>query len=80
MSEVYEVASFYAHFRIIDDDALKVPLATIKVCDSITCFMNKSEDLLKKIKNKHKDCHIEFAPVWEGVIMLLLWKLTIIIL
>ena len=62
MSEVYEVASFYAHFRIIDDDALKVPLATVKVCDSVTCFMNKSEDLLKKIKNKHKDCHVEFAP------------------
>ena len=45
MSEVYEVASFYAHFKIIDDDALPQSEVTIKVCDSITCIMNKSEDL-----------------------------------
>ena len=25
MSEIYEVASFYAHFRIIDEDDIKVP-------------------------------------------------------
>ena len=37
VSEVYEVASFYAHFSI-DDDALPQSEVTIKVCDSITCL------------------------------------------
>jgi len=53
MSEVYEVASFYAHFKIIDDDALPQSEVTIKVCDSITCFMNKSEDLYSQIKDSN---------------------------
>ena len=62
MSEVYEVASFYAHFKIIDDDALPQTNVTIKVCDSITCFMNNSEDLFEKLKNNNTNARIEKAP------------------
>ena len=62
MAEVYEVASFYAHFKIIDTDQLNYSDVTIKVCDSITCYMNNSDDLLKKIKNDHPNLRIERAP------------------
>ena len=68
MSEVYEVASFYAHFKIIDDDALLQSEVTIKVCDSITCFMNKSEDLYSQIKDSNFNARIEKALVWVDVI------------
>ena len=44
MSEIYEVASFYA-FHIVDEDNIVVPDITIKICESITCAMNNSEAL-----------------------------------
>ena len=62
MSEIYEVASFYAHFDIIDaDDSLNRQIS-VKVCDSITCFMHKADDLLNDIKKKHPNIKIENAP------------------
>ena len=62
MSEIYEVASFYAHFHIIDEDDIAVPDVTIKVCDSITCAMNDSEKLYHNVKLKYKNCRVEKAP------------------
>ena len=62
MSEVYEVATFYAHFNIIDGETLTKSEITVKVCDSITCFMHKSEQLIDEIKNKHSNLNIERAP------------------
>ena len=35
--EVFEVASFYAHFDIVMDDETAPPPLTIRVCDSLTC-------------------------------------------
>ena len=43
MAEVYEVASFYAHFTILDDNADKLPDITIRVCESLTCSLFGSE-------------------------------------
>ena len=34
MAEVYEVASFYAHFDIVKEDETPPPKLTIRVCDS----------------------------------------------
>src|SRR3712207_6117121 len=34
--EVYEVASFYAHFDIVMDDEPAPPPVTVRVCDSLT--------------------------------------------
>ena len=62
MSEIYEVASFYAHFHIMDEDDIAVPDVTIKVCDSITCAMNDSEKLYHNVKLKYKNCRVEKAP------------------
>ncbi|HUZ74405.1 MAG TPA: NADH-ubiquinone oxidoreductase-F iron-sulfur binding region domain-containing protein [Stellaceae bacterium] len=44
--EVYEVASFYAHFDIVmDGEAAPAPL-TVRVCDSLTCALFGAERLL----------------------------------
>ena len=49
LSEVYEVATFYAHFNVVKDSDIKAPEATIRVCESLTCEMFKSNDILKKL-------------------------------
>ena len=46
MTEIYEVATFYAHFDVITDEADRPPPITIRVCDSVTCEMMGSEALI----------------------------------
>jgi formate dehydrogenase len=48
--EVFEVASFYAHFDIVMDGETPPPPVTVRVCDSLTCAMMGSETLLKTVK------------------------------
>jgi NADH:ubiquinone oxidoreductase subunit F (NADH-binding)/NADH:ubiquinone oxidoreductase subunit E len=47
--EVYEVASFYAHFDIVMDGEAPPPV-TVRVCDSLTCAMTGAERLLAELK------------------------------
>ena len=54
MAEVYEVASFYAHFTIVDDNDAKLPDVTIRVCESLTCSLFGSEELYKGLENKYE--------------------------
>ncbi len=51
MAEVYEVASFYAHFDIILDGEDAPPPLTIRVCDSLTCEMMGAQALLAGLPN-----------------------------
>ncbi len=51
MVEVYEVASFYAHFDIVLDNETPPPRLTVRVCDSLTCAMFGAHDLLASLKN-----------------------------
>src|SRR5215472_15214440 len=44
--EVYEVATFYAHFDIVMDDEAPLPPLTVRVCDSLTCALMGAEKLL----------------------------------
>ncbi len=46
MTEVYEVASFYAHFDLVLEDEAPPPPLTIRVCDSLTCEMMGAQALL----------------------------------
>jgi formate dehydrogenase len=39
MAEVYETATFYAHFDVVLEDDDRPPAVTIRVCDSIACEM-----------------------------------------
>lgn len=43
--EVFEVASFYHHFSVVDDDT-PVPATTVRVCTSLACAMAGGEELL----------------------------------
>ena len=45
LAEVYEVATFYAHFDVIKDGDAP-PAVTVRVCDSLSCAMAGSEKLL----------------------------------
>jgi formate dehydrogenase len=52
MAEVYEVATFYAHFDVVlDGEAAPAPL-TIRVCDSLTCEMMGAKALLEELQGK----------------------------
>ncbi len=51
LTEIYEVASFYAHFDIFKDDDVSPSEVTIRVCDGITCEMNGCQSLQKDLKN-----------------------------
>ena len=46
MAEVYEVASFYAHFDIVADGAPEPAPVTVRVCDSLSCALHGAEALL----------------------------------
>ncbi len=49
MAEVYEVASFYAHFDIVlDGEAAPAPV-TVRVCDSLSCELAGARRLLEAL-------------------------------
>ena len=52
-TEVYEVASFYAHFDIIKEGEEVPPSLTIRVCDSLSCELAGAQDLLLKLGAKY---------------------------
>jgi formate dehydrogenase beta subunit len=63
MVEVYEVASFYSHFDILDDDEIEPAPITIRVCSSITCELFNSEKLFSDIIDKDiKNVRVVSAP------------------
>ena len=49
-AEVYEVASFYAHFDIVKEDDPKPPALTIRVCDSLSCELAGAQALKKALE------------------------------
>ena len=48
-AEVYEVATFYAHFDVIKEGETPPPPVTVRVCDSLSCAMAGAERLLKEL-------------------------------
>ncbi|MDM7456640.1 MAG: NAD(P)H-dependent oxidoreductase subunit E, partial [Tepidimonas sp.] len=48
-AEVYEVATFYHHFRVLDDGAA-APRTTVRVCTSLPCALAGSERLLARVR------------------------------
>ncbi|HWX50596.1 MAG TPA: NAD(P)H-dependent oxidoreductase subunit E [Roseomonas sp.] len=49
-AEVYEVATFYAHFDVVKDGMSALPPLALRVCDSLTCAMHGSEALLAELR------------------------------
>ncbi|HUN48863.1 MAG TPA: NAD(P)H-dependent oxidoreductase subunit E [Stellaceae bacterium] len=50
--EVYEVASFYAHFDIVMDGETPPPALTVRVCDSLSCELMGAQQLLAALPAK----------------------------
>ena len=52
LAEVYEVATFYAHFDVVKDGAAVPPAVTVRVCDSLSCAMRGAEKLIEELPGK----------------------------
>ena len=52
-AEVYEVATFYAHFDVVREGEAAPPPVTVRVCDSLSCELFGSADLLQALEAKH---------------------------
>ena len=52
LTEVYEVATFYAHFDVVKESETPPPAVTVRVCDSLSCALRGAERLLAELPNK----------------------------
>jgi formate dehydrogenase len=50
-AEVFETATFYAHFDVVKEGEANIPPLTIRVCDSLTCAMLGAEKLLHELQS-----------------------------
>ena len=76
MAEVWEVATFYAHFDPVREGEAPPPDLTIRVCDSLSCELAGSEALIAALEAGHDPAKVrvlrapcmgrcETAPVAE---------------
>src|SRR5258705_11036032 len=67
LAEVYEVASFYAHFDIVMDDETAPPPITVRVCDSLSCALFGAETLMADLRERLDDgVRVVRAPCMGG--------------
>ena len=52
-AEIYEVATFYAHFDVVKEDGTAPPPLTIRVCDSLSCELAGAQGLLRDLLAKY---------------------------
>jgi NADH:ubiquinone oxidoreductase subunit F (NADH-binding)/NADH:ubiquinone oxidoreductase subunit E len=50
-AEVFETATFYAHFDVVKEGEPDIPALTIRVCDSLTCAMLGAESLIHDLQS-----------------------------
>src|SRR5436190_5650435 len=63
LTEVYEVATFYAHFDVVKDAEQAPPTVTVRVCDSLSCAMAGAEHLLRDLPHQlGPDVRVVRAP------------------
>ena len=63
LTEVYEVATFYAHFDVVKEGETPPPPVTVRVCDSLSCAMAGAEKLLATLPDKlGPDVRVVRAP------------------
>ncbi len=61
-AEVYEVASFYAHFDIVKEGDTAPPPLTVRVCEGIACEMAGAKKLVSALE-KAMDDKVRIQPV-----------------
>jgi len=52
LTEVYEVATFYAHFDVVKEGEAPPPPVTVRVCDSLSCALAGAEQLLTELPQR----------------------------
>jgi formate dehydrogenase beta subunit len=52
LTEVYEVATFYAHFDVVKEGETPPPPVTVRVCDSLSCALLGAEHLVAELPAK----------------------------
>src|SRR5262245_716786 len=63
LTEVYEVATFYAHFDVVKEDETPPPAVTVRVCESLSCAMAGAERLLEELPKRFGgDVRVVRAP------------------
>ncbi len=67
LTEVYEVATFYAHFDVVDEGEAAPPEITVRVCDSVTCALMGAEALMAALeKDGGANVRLLRAPCMGG--------------
>ena len=61
LAEIYEVATFYAHFNIVKNSEKFEPLKIVRVCESLTCELFGAQQLLKDLKDSENK-NIKVVP------------------
>ena len=49
LTEVYEVATFYAHFDVVKENETPPPPVTVRVCNSLSCALQGAERLFAEL-------------------------------
>jgi formate dehydrogenase len=49
LAEVYEVATFYAHFDVVKEGEHAPPAITVRVCESLSCALAGAENLIASL-------------------------------
>src|SRR5581483_11381880 len=62
-AEVFETATFYAHFDVVKEGEPALPPVTVRVCDSLSCAMAGAEHLLRDLPSRlGRDVRVVHAP------------------
>jgi formate dehydrogenase beta subunit len=63
LAEVFETATFYAHFDVVMEGEKPIPEITVRVCDSLTCALFGAEKLLTALQQElGPDVRVVRAP------------------
>ncbi len=62
-AEVYETATFYAHFDVVRDGEPDLAPVTIRVCDTVTCAMFGAETLYAELRDLETSGNLAGARV-----------------
>ena len=63
MAAVYETATFYHHFDVINEKETPPPNITIRVCESVTCEMFGAKKLISELKLATDSNKVRIQPV-----------------
>jgi formate dehydrogenase len=61
LAEVYETATFYAHFKVVDAGEAEPPPVTLRICDSLSCVMAGADALAQQLDGL-EGARVERAP------------------